>query len=90
VVFADLGVTAGLPAYTTTTVRLRPDRAGTFGFACGMNMIHGTLVVDPADTASSTTAEPRTARNLDARDGGASAAEVEAADMASAERRSPT
>ena len=49
VVFADLGVNAGLPAYTKTTVRLRPDRAGTFGFACGMNMIHGTLVVDPAD-----------------------------------------
>ena len=26
-----------------------PDRAGTFGFACGMNMVHGTLLVDPAD-----------------------------------------
>ena len=50
VVFADLGVSAGLPAHSTTTVRLRPDRAGTFGFACGMNMIHGTLIVDPADT----------------------------------------
>ena len=49
VVFADLGVSAGLPAHTKTTVRLRPDRAGTFGFACGMNMVHGTLVVDPAD-----------------------------------------
>ena len=35
--------------YTKTTIRLRPDRTGTFGFACGMNMIHGTLVVDPAD-----------------------------------------
>ena len=31
VVFADLGVSAGLPAHTKTTVRLRPDRAGTFG-----------------------------------------------------------
>jgi Cu+-exporting ATPase len=51
VVFPDLGVSAGLPAHTQTVVRLRPDRAGTFGFACGMNMIHGTLVVDPADTA---------------------------------------
>ena len=85
VVFADLGVNAGLPAYTKTTVRLRPDRAGTFGFACGMNMIHGTLVVDPADeTTTATAAEPVTA-HLDAGDGGGSAAEAEAADMA--ERR---
>ncbi|MGR3938395.1 heavy metal translocating P-type ATPase [Streptomyces sp. BRA346] len=48
VVFPDLRVSAGLPAHTRTTVRLRPDEAGSFGFACGMNMIHGTLLVDPA------------------------------------------
>lgn len=53
VVFADLGVSAGLPAHSTTTVRLRPDRVGTVRFACGMNMIHGTLIVDPADTVDS-------------------------------------
>ena len=80
VVFADLGVTAGLPAYSKTMVRLRPDRAGTFGFACGMNMIHGTLVVDPADpTTGATEAEPMTA---EARDGAASPAEAEATEMA--------
>jgi Cu+-exporting ATPase len=85
VVFADLGVNAGLPAHAKTTVRLRPDRAGTFGFACGMNMVHGTLIVDPADETSTRTAvEPTTAR-LDAPNGGASVAEAEAADMA--ERR---
>ena len=91
VVFADLGVSAGLPAHTKTTVRLRPDRAGTFGFACGMNMVHGTLVVDPADeTSTGMAVEPVTAR-LDAPDGGASAAEAEAADMAErrAENRRP-
>ncbi|WP_282696573.1 heavy metal translocating P-type ATPase [Streptomyces sp. CC208A] len=49
VVFPDLRVGAGLPAHTRTTVRLDPGRPGTFGFACGMNMIHGTLVVEPAD-----------------------------------------
>ncbi|MFF0558377.1 heavy metal translocating P-type ATPase [Streptomyces sp. NPDC004266] len=49
VVFPDLKVGAGLPAHTRTTVRLNPDRPGTYGFACGMNMIHGTLVVEPAD-----------------------------------------
>ncbi|MFJ5834109.1 heavy metal translocating P-type ATPase [Streptomyces sp. NPDC093089] len=51
VVFPDLRVGAGLPAHTRTTVRLSPDRPGTYGFACGMNMIHGTLVVEPADGA---------------------------------------
>jgi Cu+-exporting ATPase len=49
VVFGDLAVSAALPAFARTTVRLQPDRAGTFGFACGMNMIHGSLVVEPAD-----------------------------------------
>jgi P-type Cu+ transporter len=48
VVFPDLRVSAALPAHTQTVVRLRPERAGTFGFACGMNMVHGRLVVDPA------------------------------------------
>src|SRR5215470_18091319 len=48
VVFPDLQVSAALPAYQRTTVRLDPAEAGTFGFACGMNMIHGTLIVDPA------------------------------------------
>ena len=48
VVFPDLGVSTALPAFTRTTVRLDAARAGEFGFACGMNMIHGTLIVDPA------------------------------------------
>src|SRR5215831_396230 len=46
VVFPDLAVSASLPAFEQTTVRLAPA-AGTFGFACGMNMVHGTLIVDP-------------------------------------------
>ncbi|EKX68439.1 heavy metal translocating P-type ATPase [Streptomyces ipomoeae] len=49
VVFPDLKVGAGLPAHSRTTVRLTPDRPGSFGFACGMNMIHGTLLVEPAE-----------------------------------------
>src|SRR6516225_9004159 len=48
VVFPDLTVSAALPAYQQTTVRLTPASAGTFGFACGMNMVHGTLVVESA------------------------------------------
>ncbi|MFE7754522.1 heavy metal translocating P-type ATPase [Streptomyces sp. NPDC057418] len=55
VVFPDLRVSAGLPAYARTTVRVVPDRAGSFGFACGMNMIHGTLLVEGVDDAGGTT-----------------------------------
>jgi Cu+-exporting ATPase len=56
VLLADLGVNVALPAFTRTTVRLDPTRAGSFGFACGMNMIHGTLVVDPAGEPTHTPA----------------------------------
>ena len=47
VVFPDFAINRALPAYATTTVELTPDRSGRFGFACGMNMVHGTLVVEP-------------------------------------------
>ncbi|MFF4871463.1 heavy metal translocating P-type ATPase [Streptomyces sp. NPDC000961] len=82
VVFPDLKVGAGLPAHTRTTVRLNPDRAGTFGFACGMNMIHGTLVVEPTDGA--TPGEPTVApREAETQGTGETSAEAaEAADIA--------
>jgi P-type Cu+ transporter len=48
VVFPGFQLSAALPAYQQTTVRLEPAQAGEFGFACGMNMIHGTLIVEPA------------------------------------------
>ena len=47
VVFPDFALNQALPAYAQTTVELLPDRAGEFGFACGMNMIHGKLIVEP-------------------------------------------
>ena len=50
VVFPDFALNQSLPAYARTTVELMPDRAGDFGFACGMNMVHGRLVVDEAHT----------------------------------------
>ncbi|MGQ0431154.1 MAG: heavy metal translocating P-type ATPase [Microthrixaceae bacterium] len=45
VVFSDFGINRSLPAFTTTTIELTPQQTGEFGFACGMNMVHGTLVV---------------------------------------------
>jgi len=47
VVFPDFGLNRSLPAYAQTTVELMPDLPGEFGFACGMNMVHGKLIVEP-------------------------------------------
>ncbi|WP_327432900.1 heavy metal translocating P-type ATPase [Streptomyces sp. NBC_01236] len=49
VVFPDFALAASLPAHETTAVEFTPDAAGRFGFACGMNMVHGTLLVEPGD-----------------------------------------
>ncbi len=46
VVFPDFQLSKSLPAFGTTTLEFTPDRPGTFGFACGMNMLHGTLIVE--------------------------------------------
>ncbi|MGZ4139041.1 MAG: heavy metal translocating P-type ATPase [Actinomycetota bacterium] len=61
VVFPDFGVSKSLPAFGKAAVELMPDRAGTFGFACGMNMVHGTLVVEPAEAADNGHAAPEPA-----------------------------
>ncbi|MEU7004351.1 heavy metal translocating P-type ATPase [Nonomuraea sp. NPDC046570] len=67
VVFADFGVSRALPAFAKTTVELLPADAGQYGFACGMNMVHGRLIVEPdsgdghemaAATAPSTAERP--------------------------------
>src|SRR5918994_5135281 len=48
VVFPDFRLRRSLPAFARTTIDLMPERSGEFGFACGMNMVHGTLLVEPA------------------------------------------
>jgi P-type Cu+ transporter len=47
VVFPDFRVTKRLPAFRKTTVELLPERSGRFAFACGMNMVHGELLIEP-------------------------------------------
>ncbi|MFH8591412.1 cupredoxin domain-containing protein [Streptomyces rimosus] len=65
--FARLRTSAALPAYTRTTVRLNPPAATEFGFACGMNVVHGTLLVEPDGTGS--TISPCASRCRCSRDG---------------------
>lgn len=45
VVLGELGIARDLPAFKTTTVEFTPDRTGEFAFTCGMNMLHGKLLV---------------------------------------------
>jgi Cu+-exporting ATPase len=70
VVFPDFHVSKSLAAFGKTAVEFTPDRSGEFGFACGMSMLHGTMLVEPADEelpAPPATAEP--AANASSGDG---------------------
>lgn len=46
VVFGDFGISQALPAFRTTPVQFTPEKAGTFEFTCGMNMLRGRLIVE--------------------------------------------
>jgi plastocyanin domain-containing protein len=48
VVFGDFGIARDLPAFKTTAVELTPREPGEFTWTCGMNMLRGKLVVEPA------------------------------------------
>ncbi|MBM2826536.1 MAG: copper-translocating P-type ATPase [Dehalococcoidia bacterium] len=55
VAFPDFQVSKSLAAFATTTVEFTPDKLGTFGFACGMNMLHGTIIVESDRAAAQAT-----------------------------------
>ena len=74
VVFPDFQVSKSLAAFGKTAVEFTPDRSGEFGLACGMNMLHGTLVVSPvngdeASPAPVPTREPEAATDHEHHDG---------------------
>lgn len=45
VVFEQLGVNKDLTKQKITTVNIPTDKAGTYNFACGMDMFHGKVIV---------------------------------------------
>ena len=47
VVFPDLRKSATLAAFGTTTLDLDIPSPGEYSWACGMNMLHGTLIAEP-------------------------------------------
>ena len=58
VVFPDFQASKSLAPFATTTLEFTPAKSGSFGFACGMNMLHGTLIVEQAGVGSEGTDEP--------------------------------
>ena len=47
-VFEQFGIDVALPAFQATAVEFTPTAPGEFPFRCGMNMLKGVLVVEPA------------------------------------------
>ena len=45
VVFEQLGVNEDLTKQKITSVKIPTDKAGTYNFACGMDMFHGKVIV---------------------------------------------
>ena len=58
VVFEDFGIDTPLPAFHTTAVEFTPEEPGEFRFRCGMNMLKGLLVVEPATADRRPSASP--------------------------------
>ncbi len=53
VIFPDFNASKTLTPFARTTLEFTPDKAGEFGFACGMNMLHGTIIVEDSDAVPS-------------------------------------
>ena len=45
VVLPDFKIRKELPLNGKVTVEINPQKSGEFGFACGMNMYHGKIIV---------------------------------------------
>ncbi len=50
VIIPEYLISADLPANQRTTVTFTPNKLGTYDFACGMNMVHGKLIINPVDS----------------------------------------
>lgn len=48
IIFGDFGIARDLPAFKTTAIELTPEKPGEYTFTCGMNMMRGKLIVNPA------------------------------------------
>ena len=74
VVFSDLGIDAHLPGNKVTSVDLPALDPGDYPFACGMNMVHGTLRVSGKSTNRGNTIAAKEGTGTNARKSADSAA----------------
>ncbi len=51
VIIPAFRIAADLPANRRTTIFFTPDTPGIHEFACGMNMVHGKLIINPAGSS---------------------------------------
>ena len=58
VVFEHFSINARLPAFETTSIEFTPTEPGEYQFRCGMSMLKGLLVVEPAGSARPAAASP--------------------------------
>jgi plastocyanin domain-containing protein len=58
VVFEQFGVDRTLPAFQTTAIEFTPPEPGEYPFRCGMSMLKGLLVVEPAGADRRAAASP--------------------------------
>ena len=58
VVFEHFSINARLPAFETTPIEFTPTEPGEYPFRCGMSMLKGLLVVEPAGAGRRTAASP--------------------------------
>jgi plastocyanin domain-containing protein len=58
VVFEHFSINARLPAFETTAIEFTPAEPGEYPFRCGMSMLKGLLVVEPAGAGRRTAASP--------------------------------
>jgi plastocyanin domain-containing protein len=59
VVFEQFGIDRALPAFETTDIEFTPTEPGEFPFRCGMSMLKGLLIVEPAgDTTVAASPHP--------------------------------
>ncbi len=45
VIFPDFGIYEDLPLGEKHVIEITPEKAGEYGYSCGMNMIHGRMIV---------------------------------------------
>ncbi len=62
VVFEQFGIDRHLPAFETTDIEFTPTEPGEFPFRCGLSMLKGLLVVEPAGGSKAATS-PHTAHH---------------------------